>query len=59
MCLSVLLLGVTPHSGMCVSECAVARSYSTLLVCVCLSVLLLGVTPHSGMCVSECAVATP
>ena len=67
MCLSGLLPGVTPHSGVCVPERVVARSSSTLRcvcacvsccqellhtqVCVCLSELLLGVPPHSGMCV--------
>ena len=34
MCLRELLLGVTPHSGVCVPERAVVRSSSTLR-CVC------------------------
>ena len=58
VCLSELLLGVSPRSGMCAPGRAVARSFSTLFVCVGLCELLLGVSPRSGclyMYVCACA----
>ena len=62
--LSELLLGDSPHSGMCAPERAVAWSFSTLrlymyVYClyVYLSELLLGDSPRSGMCAPDRAVA--
>ena len=52
LCLSELLLGVSPRLGMCVPGRVVARSFSTLRLVrnVCPGELLLGGSPHSGMC---------
>ena len=50
LCLSELLLGVSPRSGMCVPGRVVARSFSTLRLVCSLGELLLGGSPRSGMC---------
>ena len=59
LCLSELLLGVSPRSGMCVPGRVVARSFSTLRLVrsVGPGELLLGGSPRSGMCAPGRAVA--